>query len=146
MEEVQSGLIQFMVTALCLVREIGRGLLGPEHLADLAEFRDNEMLARRRGRRWVDFLDRHGDELIRILARDDLARRAAEQTLRDAASIVGERGTQHPPVISKTLTTRIDQLAARLQTHASPRLRTALTGIRKETEFVNGKTAREAIQ
>jgi hypothetical protein len=60
------------------------------------------MLARRRGRRWVDFLDRHGDELIRILARDDLARRAAEQILRDAASIVGERGTQHPPVISKT--------------------------------------------
>jgi carboxypeptidase T len=146
MEEVQSGLIQFMLTALCLVREIGRGLLGPEHLADLAEFRDNEMLARRRGRRWVDFLDRHGDELIRILARDDLARRAAEQILRDAASIVGERGTQHPPVISKTLTTRIDQLAARLQTHASPRLRKALTGIRKETEFVIGKTAREAIQ
>jgi hypothetical protein len=146
MEEVQSGLIQFMLSCLCVVREIGHKFLGPEVLDDLAHFRDDEMLKRRRGRRWAEMLNRHGVELLALLAADARACRAAEQILVEAAQIVYTRDSERPPILAKSLVTRIDGLAARLERHASPRLRKSLTTIRKDAKSVTGKTAREAIR
>ncbi|MGH8524467.1 MAG: M14 family zinc carboxypeptidase, partial [Gammaproteobacteria bacterium] len=144
-EEVQAGLSQFMLTGLCLVREIGRGFLGPEILDDLADFRDNEMLQRQRGRRWVNLLDRHGDELVRLLAVDRRAREAAEQILVEAAQIVHARGSERPPLIGNALADRIELLANHLERRASPRLRGALRTIRRDAQSVAGKTAVEAL-
>jgi hypothetical protein len=73
MEEVQSGLIQFMLSCLCVVREIGRRRFHEDVLDGLRVFRDSEMTKGRRGRRWVELLDTHGDELLSLLAADALA-------------------------------------------------------------------------
>jgi murein tripeptide amidase MpaA len=145
MSDVQSGLIQFMLSCLCIVREIGRKPLGPDVLDELAHFRDEEMLKSRRGRRWGDTLDTHGDELLSLLIADAHARRVAEQILVDAADIVLGRDRPHPPVIDPKLSAGIERLATLLEKHASRELRKDLTTIRKDAESVTGKTAREAI-
>jgi carboxypeptidase T len=146
MEEVQAGLIQFMLDCLCVVRQVGRKRLGRELLSGLTHFRDDEMLIRRRGRRWADLLDRHGPELLSLLRADKRAWHAAEQILTEAAQIVVERDDPHPSVIKKTLATRIDRLATRLEKRASPDLRKTLATIRKDAKTVTGKNAREAIR
>jgi hypothetical protein len=103
MEEVQSGLIQFMLTCLCVVREIGRKPIGPgrpierDELDQLRRFRDREMLEQRRGRRWAEVLDRHGDELLGLLDRDARARREAEHILAEGTEIVLARDSERPP-------------------------------------------------
>jgi carboxypeptidase T len=146
MEEVQSGLIQFMLSCLCVVREIGRRRLTVDVLDALRDFRDREMLEQRRGRRWAELLDRHGDELLTLLADDPRAREAAEQVLNEGAEIALGREREQPPIIEKALATRIDQLATRLERKASPQLQKALTTIRKDGKAVVGKTARQAIR
>jgi carboxypeptidase T len=145
MREVQSGLIQFMLSCLCVVREIGRGPLGPEILEELSHFRDEEMLTTRRGRGWANILDANGGELLRLLAGDVRAREEAEQLLVEGARVVLGRGDERPPVIDPKVTASVDRLAARLEASASPNLRRALTSIRKDAKAVSGKTVREAI-
>jgi Zinc carboxypeptidase len=145
MEEVQSGLIQFMLSCLCVVREIGKTLLAPELLEDLTYFRDTEMLERRRGGRWADLLDRHSDELLGLLSADPRAWQAAEQILVGAAQVVHARDSERPPVLGNALVTRIDRLATRLERRASPQLRKALTTIRRDAKSATGKNARGAI-
>jgi hypothetical protein len=149
---VQSGLIEFMLSCICVVGEIGRRPIGPtrpikqDELDELRRFRDREMLEQRRGRRWADVLDRHSDELLGLLDLDAGARREAERILADGTRIVLARDSDHPPVIEKGLATRIDRLATHLERHARPQLREALLAIRKDTKAVAGKTAREAVR
>jgi carboxypeptidase T len=146
MEEVQSGLIQFMLSCLCVVREIGRRRFPEDVLDGLRVFRDSEMARGRRGRRWVELLDTHGDELLSLLAADARARESAEAILGEGLEIVQGRERDDPPTISKKLAARIERLAAHLEKKASPRLRRALAGVRKDTTVVVGKSARQAIR
>lgn len=146
MEEVQSGLIQFMLSCLCVVREIGRSRFPVDVLEGLRVFRDQEMVEKRRGRRWAELLDAHGDELLVMLAANRRDREAAEEILVKGAEIVLGRERDEPPVIEKALAARIDRLAMRLERKASPQLRKALVGIRKDALAVVGKTARQAIR
>jgi hypothetical protein len=134
-----------MLSCLCVVREIGRGPLGPEILEELSHFRDEEMLTTRRGRGWANILDANGGELLRLLAGDVRAREEAEQLLVEGARVVLGRGDERPPVIDPKVTASVDRLAARLEASASPNLRRALTSIRKDAKAVSGKTVREAI-
>jgi carboxypeptidase T len=146
MEEVQSGLIQFMLSCLCVVREVGRRRLTADVLDALRDFRDREMLERRRGRRWAELLDRHGDELLALLAGDARAGEAAEQILEEAAEIVLGREREQPPIIEERLAKRVQQLATRLAKKASPQLRRDLAAIGKDATAAAGKTARQAIR
>lgn len=146
MEEVQSGLIQFMLSCLCVVREIGRGRFHEDVLDGLRLFRDGEMAKGRRGRRWVELLDVHGDELLSLLAADTRARESAEAILGEGVEIVVGRERDEPPTIGKQLAGRVERLAARLEKKASPQLRRALAGVRKDARAVVGKSARQAIR
>lgn len=146
MEEVQSGLIQFMLGCLCVVREVGRGRLGVSVLDRLRAFRDEDMAASARGRRWVALLDTHGDEILALLAKDRAARRAAETLLEQAADMVLEADSAEPPRIDRALVGQLDRLTARIEKRASPPLKKALAALRKDTARVVGKTAREALR
>jgi murein tripeptide amidase MpaA len=146
MEEVQAGLIQFMLDCLCVIREVGRQVLERQVLDELAQFRDSEMLTRRRGKRWTDLLDRHSTELLGLLLTDAHAWQAAEQVLVEAADIVHARDNVDPPVLARSLVARIEHLATRLERNASPEFRKFLKTIRKDANSVVGKTARQAIR
>ena len=146
MEEVQSGLIQFMLSCLCVVREVGRRRFAEDILDGLRIFRDGEMSKGRRGRRWVELLDLHGDELLTLLAADSRAMESAEAILAEGVEIVVGRERDEPPTIGKQLAARVERLAARLEKKASPQLRRALAGVRKDTRAVVGKSARQAIR
>jgi carboxypeptidase T len=145
-EEVQSGLIQFMLGCVCVVREVGRPRLSPEVLDVLRRFRDDEMAATARGRRWAGVLETHGDEVLGLLADDRQARAAAERLLDRAAEVVLGADAAEPPQIDRDLATQVDRLAARLEKSASPGLRRALAGLRKDAPKTAGKTARGAIR
>jgi carboxypeptidase T len=146
MEEVQSGLIQFMLSCVCLVREVGKRRFTHDALDDLRDFRDQEMSQGRRGRRLVELLDTHGDELLSLLAADARAHESAEAIVGEGAEIVFGRERDEPPTVDRQLAARIERLAARLEKKASPELRKALATARKDARAVVGKSARQAIR
>jgi carboxypeptidase T len=143
MEEVQAGLVEFMLSFVCVVREVGRGPLGPDTLDDLSDFGDM-MLTRRRGRGWAELLNRHNDELLRLVSADRGLRKEAEAILVEATKVVLSRD-KRPAVITESLTARIDRLAARVEERASPPLREAVASVREDLRSVVGKTAFDAI-
>jgi murein tripeptide amidase MpaA len=146
MEEVQSGLIRFMLFCLCVMREVGKGVLSAEALDELRRFRDVEMLETRRGRRWAELLENHGDEVLALLSQDRRSMQVAEDVLKGAAEVVLRREEDAPPRIERALATRIERLANRLEKRASPQLRKALTAARRDLGRAAGKTARESLQ
>jgi carboxypeptidase T len=146
MEEVQSGLIQFLLSCVCVVREVGKSRLPHDALDHLRDFRDAEMSQGRRGRRIIDLLDTHGDELLSLLAADARARESAEVLVVEGAELVFGRERDEPPTVTRQLAARIDRLVSLLEKKASPELRKALATARKDAQAVIGKTARQAIR
>lgn len=146
MDEIQSGLIQFMLSCVCVVREVGIARLAVEHLDELRRFRDEEMVNRRRGQRWVALLEAHGDELLVLLAGNKRLWQEAGEVVAGAAEVVLRREEKDPPTIDKALAARIGRLATQLDKRASPDLRKALAAFRRDLASVTGKSAREAIR
>jgi murein tripeptide amidase MpaA len=146
MEEVQSGLIQFMLTCVCVVREVGAARLSIEALDELRRFRDVEMVKRRRGQRWAAVLEAHGDEVLLLLAANKRLLNEAETAVAEAAELVLRREEKDAPKIKQALVTRIGRVFTQLDKRASPELRKALTSLRRDLRSVVGKTAREAIR
>jgi murein tripeptide amidase MpaA len=146
MDEVQSGLIQFMLTCVCVVREVGSVRLPVEVLDELRRFRDDEMAKRRRGKRWIGVLDAHGDEVLALLAGNKRLWQEAEGVVADAAQLVLRRAETKPPKIQRALVTRIGRLMTQLDKRASPDLKKGLATLRRDLATVTGKTAREAIR
>jgi murein tripeptide amidase MpaA len=146
MDEIQSGLIQFMLSCVCVVREVGSARLGIETLDELRRFRDIEMVKKRRGQRWTSLLEAHGDEVLLLLARNKDLWQEAGAVVAAAAEVVVRRAEKDPPKIDKALAARVGRLATQLDKRASSDLRKALAGIRSDLRTVTGKTAREAIR
>jgi carboxypeptidase T len=146
MDEIQSGLIQFMLTCVCVVREVGIARLAVEDLDVLRRFRDEEMLKRRKGQRWVALLDTHGDEVLTLLAPNKRLREQAAGIIADAAEVVLRREEKDPPKLDRALVARIDRFVAELGKRGSPELRKSLAVVRRDLKTVAGKTAREAIR
>jgi murein tripeptide amidase MpaA len=146
MDEVQSGLVQFLLSCVCVVREVGLTRLIWEHIDELRLFRDEEMSKRRRGQRWIALLDAHGDEVLVLLAGNKRLWQEAAAVVADAADVVLKRGEKEPPRISRELVTRISRVATELEKRGSPELRKALPGFRGDLRPLVGKTAREAIR
>jgi murein tripeptide amidase MpaA len=146
MNEVQSGLIQFMLSCVCVVRELGIARLTIESLDELRRFRDVEMVEKRRGRRLVSVLEEHGDELLVLLGSNKRLWQEAGAVLGDAAELVLRREEKDPPRIDRALVARIGRLMTQLDKRASPDLRQALAALRRDLRSVTGKSAREAIR
>ena len=100
-KEIQSGLIQFMTSCLCVVREIGRTFVAtPDVLNGVRNFRDTEMMKSVRGRAWVDLLEHHGEEVLVLLRKDLTAWSASGKIFVAAAAIVLGRESASPPISS----------------------------------------------
>jgi carboxypeptidase T len=145
-KEVQSGLIQFMTSCLCVVHEIGKTLVSAEILDGLRNFRDVEMMEGARGRKWVDLLEMHGEEVLLLLSEDRPTWQAAGKILSGAATIVVGRERASPPKIERALVAQIQHLVARLEKRGSPSLRKALGDVRRDLRKVVGKTARQVLR
>jgi hypothetical protein len=144
---VQSGLIQFMTSCLCVVREVGRTRgATPEILDGLRNFRDVEMMESVRGRKWADLLEAHGEEILLLLGKDDTAWKAAGKIFSAGAAIVQGRDGASPPKIDRALVAQMQRLATRLQKRASPHLKKARADVRGDFRKVVGKTARQVLR
>lgn len=145
-KEVQSGLIQYMLSCLCIVREVGKTLVDPSVLDDLRAFRDSEMMKSGRGQKWVNLLETHGAEALVLLLKNRAAWKAAGQIIAAGAAIVGGRKSESPPKIDRALVAKIQGFAAQLEKGASPQLKKALAEVRKDLGTVAGKTARQVLR
>lgn len=146
-EEVQSGLLQLMTSCLCVVREIGRTLVAtPEILDGIRNFRDAEMMKSLRGQKWVDLLERHGEEVLFLLRKDHTAWAASGKIFAAAAAIVLGRESASPPKIDRTLVAQMERLVARLEKRASPNLKKAIAEVRRDLHKVAGKTAIQVLR
>ena len=143
--EVQSGLIQLMLSSVCLVREVGRGIVTNDVLDALSEFRDLEMLESPRGRRWVDMLETHGEEVLGLLKSDRTAWQAAGKLLGRGAAIVAGRHGASPSKIDKALVTEIQRVMTRVEKSASPALKKSLQELRRDLGRVAGKTVAQIL-
>ena len=146
MNEVQSGLLQFMLSCVCVVREVGIARLAIEDLDELRRFRDEEMSKRRRGQRWVQLLEAHGDELLAILGANKAMWQEAVAIVAASAELVLRREEKDAPRLDRALAARIGRLITQLDKRASPELRKSLAVVRRDLRTVTGKTAREAIR
>jgi len=145
-DEVQSGLVQFLLTCVCVVREVAIRRLTVEQIDELRLFRDEELSKRRRGQRWVALLDAYGDEVLVLLASNKRLWRDAEAIVADAADVVLRRGEREPPRFERDLAARIGRIVTELEKRATPELRRALADVRRDVKTLVGKTAREAIR
>lgn len=143
--EVQSGLIQLMTSSVCLVREVGKGIVSNEVLDALSEFRDLELLESPRGRRWVDLLETHGEEVLLALKSDRTAWQAAGKLLGRAAAIVAGRHGASPSRIDRALAAEIQRVVSRVEKQASPALRKALQELRRDLGRAAGKTVAQIL-
>lgn len=145
-EEVQAGLIQFMLSCICVVREVGASVLSSVQLERLRRYRDIEMEETARGRRWAELLEAHGAELTALLSNDATARASAQRILERAAAVVSSVDEESPLRIDRRLAGQIERLAARLVDRASPELRRSLGRITRDLERVPGKDARSVLR
>lgn len=143
--EVQSALIQLLTSSVCLVREVGKGIVTNEVLDALSEFRDLEMLESPRGRRWVDMLETHGEEVLGLLQADRAAWQAAGKLLGRGAAIVTGRHGADPARVDRALVTEIQRAVARVEKRASPALKKSLQELRRDLGRVAGKTVAQIL-
>ena len=143
--EVQSALIQLLLSSVCLVREVGKGVVTNEVLDALSAFRDAEMLESRRGRRWVDLLEAHGEEVLGLLKEDRAAFAAAGKVLARGAELVAGRQAATPRKVDRALVAEIGRLMARVEKRASPALRKAFAELRRDLRRVAGKTVAQIL-
>jgi len=143
--EIQSGLIQLMLSSVCLVREVGRGVVTNDVLDALSVFRDLEMLESRRGRRWVDLLEIHGEEVLGLLKADRTIWQAAGKLLARGAALVEGRDAASPARIDRGLIAEVQRVMARVDKQASPALKAALKELGGDVRRMAGKTVAQIL-
>ncbi len=143
--EVQSALIQLLTSSVCLVREVGQGIVTNDVLDALSEFRDLEMLERPRGRRWADLLEIHGEEVLGLLRSDRTAWQAAGKLLGRGAALVTNRHAAAAPKVDRALVAEIQRVMTRLEKLASPALKKAFKELRRDLRGAAGKTVAQIL-
>jgi hypothetical protein len=99
-----------------------------------------------RGRKWVDLLEQHGEEVLLLLRKDHTAWSASGKIFAAAAAIVLDRESASPPKIDRSLVAQMGGLATRLEKRASPHLKKALAEVRRDLRKLVGKTALQALR
>jgi murein tripeptide amidase MpaA len=140
MKEVEAGLIEFCNACLCPVESVslGTGLVG--RLDRMRQFRERVVLAHPSGRRYVELLEAHTAEILRLTAADAKLRKMAIGVLQKLADVVaparGESGPIPPALLKAT-----GDLFKAAGAKASRELKKTLLTLRADLKFFKGQTA-----
>lgn len=145
MDEVSSGLIQLLLSTICVVREVGTSLLGEASVDRLRIFRDGYMQRSSRGRAWNDELERHSEEVLRLILDDAQAKAAFEGALRAAAALVAGEGGPDAAVLDERSAQPMRDLLDHLAKRGSPGLRTSVRRLRADLQASVGKSPMGAL-
>ena len=116
-----------------------------EHVGLLRRFATQEAARTRRGRRWLELLGTHQQELLHRYAASPTLRERTEQVLATAAALVESIDTDRPRVVDAGAIAAVEAILTELDTQASADLRQATGDLRRDVHAVRGKTIREAL-
>lgn len=145
MDEVSSGLMQLLLSSICLVQEVGRTVLSAEQLSDLRRFRDEELSRTGRGKQWLGLFEAHGSEVLSLVMDDDRLRGAAEKALVAATTVVESRDGDRPGAVDDGAVEALGAVLDVLEERGSQALRRAAARARRDLEGARGKTARQLV-
>lgn len=144
--EVSSGIIQFLLHCICVVREAARGTAVERRIADLHRFRDEELLKTRTGHHWVEMLDHHSAELAEIMVSDrDLVGRVGD-VLEQMTKVIESRHSEQPERFPDEVIEAVGRFIEIGMERGSRHLRHDLEEIRRDLRLFAGKTVREGLE
>ena len=116
-----------------------------EQVGMLRRFATEEAAQTRRGRRWLELLRIHRQELLHRYAASPALQARADQALGAAAALVESVDTDRPRVVDDDAVATVEAVLTELDTRASTDLRQATDTIRRDLHSARGKTIREAL-
>jgi len=119
--------------------------LTTEQFGVLRRFATDEAAHTRRGRRWLELLRAHQQELFQRYAASPTIRQHADQAASEAAALIESLDTGHPRVINDAATAAVRAVLTELDARASSGLRSAVTEFGDDIEAARGKTIRQAL-
>jgi carboxypeptidase T len=144
-KEVSAGLVEFCNQCLCPVDILSSGIGRVARLDRMRAFRDRVMLAQPSGRRYVNLLETHTVEIIRLIAADANLRKAAIGVLQKLADVVvPARGASR--TIPAGLLKATGELFKTAGRKASPKLKKTLATLQNELKFFKGQTAEGGLK
>jgi hypothetical protein len=116
-----------------------------EQVGLVRRFATEEAARTRWGRRWLELLGTHQQELLRRYAASPTLRERTEQVLATAAALVESLDTDRPRVVDADAVSTVEAILIELDTRASAKLRRATSDLRRDLHAIRGKTIREVL-
>jgi carboxypeptidase T len=145
-EEVSAGLIQFCLSALCLVEETVQNTDLVDTLEDMRNFRDRVMLRTVAGRNYNQVLKKHSIELLKLVMYDEYLRSQVLPVLSRVSSVVQSRKGGKDRVFDPDLIDEVGQLAEQFTAKASPALKETIGELRQDLELFSGNTVTQGLK
>ena len=111
----------------------------------LRRFAAEEASRTRQGRRWLELLRIHQEELFQRYAASPTLRRHIDQASAEAASLIESLDSNHPRVIDQAAIDQVRTALTELDTQGSAELRGATAEIRQDLQAALGKTILQAL-
>jgi hypothetical protein len=119
--------------------------LTSEQVQVLRRFATEEAAHTRLGRRWLELLHVHQQELFQRYAASATLRQHADQAAGEAAALIESLGTGRPRVIDDAAIAPVQAVLTELDTRASTELRGATAEVGRDLQAASGKTVRQAL-
>lgn len=116
-----------------------------EQVGLLRRFATEEAALTRQGRRWLELLQTHRQELLRRYAASPVLQARTDQALGEAAALVESLAAGRPRVVDDAAVAAVETVLTELDTRASTDLRQATDTIRRDLHTARGKTIRDAL-
>ena len=143
--EVSSGIIQFLLHCVCVVREAARGMVAERRLEDLRQFRDEELLQTRIGQRWYGMLSHHTGELIDLMMADRELAGEVGALLDSVTEVIASRHSERQEAFSDELIERVARLMEIGSEKGSRHLRHDLEEMRSDLRHFAGRNVRDGL-
>jgi murein tripeptide amidase MpaA len=145
MDEVSSGLIQLLLSTICVVREVGVSVLGEFSIDRLLIFRDQFMRRSARGRAWIAELELHSEEILRLVKDDERLMKAAGRALKSGVALLAAREGPDALVLDEKAAQPMGELLELLNERGSPRLQTSVRRLQTDLGKTIGKSPLGAL-
>ena len=103
-----------------------------EQVSLLRRFATEEAARTGQGRRWLELLRSHEQELFQRYAASPTLRQRADEALGEAAALIKSLDSDQPRLVDDTTTTAVQAVLTELDTRASTKLRRASDTIRRD--------------
>lgn len=144
-KEASSGLLQFLVSIMCVLEGTSAVTLSAGTTAAIRAFRDREIRSRGVGRRWLEAVESFKVELLELTESDDEMRRAAGSVIGGIAAAIEDIEDGKARAIDAQVLEETAALMDQLSGHGSRDLASTLEELRADLDPFRGKPILEVL-